>query len=247
VADLIQSLWIGPRLSAMEQLTIRSYLHHGHEFHLYVYDRPDGVPPGTTVRDANEILPRSMIFTYREHDSVSGFSNFFRYKLLLERGGWWVDTDQVCLRPFAADDEHVFASEPGKDGRDVICAGAIHAPRGSDAMRFAWETCKAKDTSQLKWGEAGPRLVAQAVERFGLQQHVRPSRVFCAIGDADWDSVIGERCPPLPPDALGIHLWNERWRRAGCDKDAAYPASSLYERLKRRYGAAPARGEESSG
>jgi hypothetical protein len=236
VADLIQSLWIGPRLTAMEQLTIRSFLEHGHEFRLYVYDRVDGVPDGTVVCDGNEILPRSRIFTYREHNSVSGFSNFFRYKLLLDLGGWWVDMDQVCLRPFATDDEHVFASEPGKDGRDVICAGAIRAPRGSEAMRFAWEVCETKDPGTLAWGEVGPRLVAQAVERFGLHAHVRPSRVFCAIGDAEWESIIGERCTRLPPEALGIHLWNERWRRAGRDKDAPYPARSLYETLKRRYG-----------
>lgn len=36
----------------------------------------------------------------------------FRYKLILERGGWWVDLDTVCLRPFDLDLEHVFASEP---------------------------------------------------------------------------------------------------------------------------------------
>ena len=75
MADLIQSLWIGPRLTTMEQLTIRSFLEHGHEFRLYVYDRVDGVPEGTVVCDGNEVLPRSRIFTYREHDSVSGFSN----------------------------------------------------------------------------------------------------------------------------------------------------------------------------
>ena len=47
MADLIQSLWIGPRLTAMEQLTIRSFLEQRHEFRLYVYDRVEGVPDGT--------------------------------------------------------------------------------------------------------------------------------------------------------------------------------------------------------
>jgi hypothetical protein len=240
VADVIQSLWIGPRLSTMERLTIRSFLHHGHEFHLYVYDNVEGIPEGTTVCDGNEILPRSMIFIYRDHQSYSGFSNYFRYKLLLDRGGWWVDIDQVCLRPFETDDDYVFASEPGKHGEDVICAGAIKAPRGSDVMRCAWEVCEAKDTAALKWGEVGPRLVAEMVRRFGLEQHVRPSRFFCPIGDADWKTIISSRCPKLPVESLGVHLWNERWRRDVRDKDAAYPPDSLYERLKRRYGVAAA-------
>jgi len=236
VADVIQSLWIGPRLSTMERLTIQSFLHHGHEFHLYVYDDVEGIPEGTRVCDGNEILPRSMIFVYRDHQSYSGFSNYFRYKLLLDCGGWWVDTDQVCLRPFVTEDDYVFASEPGKQGDDVICAGAIKAPRGSEAMQYAWDVCASKDTATLKWGEVGPRLVAETVHRFGLEKYVRSSRVFCPIGDADWSTIISARCPTLPSESLGVHLWNERWRRDGRDKDAEYPADSLYERLKRRFG-----------
>src|SRR5215213_329764 len=107
--DLLQTLWIGPRLSAMEQLSIQSFLRHGHELHLYTYGDVEGVPRGTVLRDANEILPRERIFVYRDFPSVSGFSNFFRYKLLLERGGWWVDADMVCVRPFDFDSPHVFA------------------------------------------------------------------------------------------------------------------------------------------
>jgi hypothetical protein len=80
----IQSLWIGGALSPMEQLSIASFLHHGHAFDLYVYDEVTNVPIGTTLRDANEILPRDRIFRYREHDTVSGFSNYFRYRMLLE-------------------------------------------------------------------------------------------------------------------------------------------------------------------
>src|SRR5580698_9560242 len=96
----IQSLWVGDRLSAMEQLAIKSFLFHGHPFHLYVYQATEGIPEGTIVQDANEILPATSIFKYSEHNSYAGFANFFRYKLLVERGGWWVDMDVICLKPF---------------------------------------------------------------------------------------------------------------------------------------------------
>ena len=88
MSRVIQSLWVGGRLSTMEQLCIRSFQAHGHEFVLYVYEATDGVPPGTVVMDANDIIPASRIFTYREHSTYAGFANFFRYKLLLEKGGW---------------------------------------------------------------------------------------------------------------------------------------------------------------
>src|SRR5215831_9214030 len=109
--EVIQGLWIGPELSVMERLSISSFLKNGHEYHLYAYDDLANVPLGTVVRDADEILARSRIFQYKHQASYAGFSNFFRYKLLLERGGWWVDTDVVCLKPFDFSDGHVFASE----------------------------------------------------------------------------------------------------------------------------------------
>src|SRR5437764_5386264 len=97
---MIQSLWVGKRLSAMEILSIRSFLHHGHDYWLYVYEQVPNLPEGAVACDANEILPASSIFQYTDYKYYAGFSNFFRHKLLLERSGWWVDTDIVCLRPF---------------------------------------------------------------------------------------------------------------------------------------------------
>ena len=93
----VQSLWIGPRLSTMERLAVSSFLANGHDFLLYVYDEPEGVPAGATILDASRILPASRIFRYKESGSLAGFSNFFRYRMLLETGGWWVDMDTVCL------------------------------------------------------------------------------------------------------------------------------------------------------
>src|SRR5713101_1963264 len=82
---IIQGLWIGPELSLLEQLSIASFLRNGHEYHLYVYDEPRSIPAGTIIKDANQILPSSRVFQYREYASYAGFANFFRYKLLLER------------------------------------------------------------------------------------------------------------------------------------------------------------------
>src|SRR5262245_11985344 len=124
---IIQGLWIGAELSRLEQLSIASFLRNGHEYHLYVYDLPRNVPLGTTVIDANEVLPSSSIFQYREYASYAGFANFFRYKILLERGRWWADSDTICLKPFDFSEEHVFSSELC-DGRELINCGVIKTP-----------------------------------------------------------------------------------------------------------------------
>ena len=109
-------LWIGSRLSTLERLSIASFLANGHPVHLYAYEAIEGVPHGTTIRDGNEILPAASIFTYPDgfgRGSPAAFANLFRYKLLLEHGGTWADTDMVCVQPldFLASSPYVFASQ----------------------------------------------------------------------------------------------------------------------------------------
>lgn len=231
----IQTLWIGPRLSTMEQLALTSFVQHGHDVDLYTYGDVAGVPPGVTLRDGNAILPESMIFLYRDHHSYSGFSNYFRYRLLLERGGCWADMDLVALRPIAFEDEHVFSSEEARGGQ-YVTTSFIQAPAGSPVMQRAWDLCAAKDRTQIRWGETGPALLREVVESLGMQPFVRPPEVFCPLPYPRWESLLEAAAPTLPAATAAVHLWNEMWRRNGKEKDAQYDPACLYERLKERYG-----------
>jgi hypothetical protein len=240
VNDPIQSLWVGGRLSALERLSIRSFVDHGHDYHLYAFEELPDLPAGAVLKDANAILPASQVFQYREHKSYAAFSNVFRYKLLLERGGVWVDTDLVGLRPLDLADGHAFASETvewrGMPGpRAVVGSCLIKAPIGSPAMALALRICLAKDRAALRWGEIGPRLVAEVVEAQGLQRFVQPPAAFCPVSYRDWRQLIDPQPPALPAEAYAVHFWNEMWRRTGQDKDADYPPECLYERFKRRH------------
>jgi hypothetical protein len=235
VMEPIRALWIGPTLSVMERLSIASFLKNGHPYHLYVYDEVAGVPPGTVVEDANRILPASRIFQYREFPSYAGFSNYFRYKLLLEQGGYWCDADMVCLKPFTFDTEYVFSSELSDLETEVANCGVIKAPRGSEAMQFAWDQCASKDWREIQWGETGPKLIAAVIERFDLDRYRHPYTTFCPVRHQRWRIPIEPEAPALPEGAYAVHLWNELWRRWSVDKDARYPASCLYERLRRQY------------
>jgi mannosyltransferase OCH1-like enzyme len=234
--QIIQGLWIGPELSVMEQLSIASFLAHGHEYHLYVYGEMKNVPGGCVIKDANEILPSARIFQYQQYPSYAGFANFFRYKLLLERGGWWADTDTICVKPFDFSEEYVFSSEIGNNGLEVINSGILKAPAGSQVMAYAWAICETKDPEKLVWGETGPRLVAVAVKKFSLEKYQKPHQVFCPLGYADWRRVIEpESQLRFNESTRAIHLWNEMWRDAGQDKNAAYDPVCLYEQLKKEY------------
>jgi mannosyltransferase OCH1-like enzyme len=232
---VIQGLWIGSELSLMEQLSISSFLKNRHEYHLYVYDEVRNIPAGTTVKDGNEILPASDIFQYQGQPSYAGFSNFFRYKLLLERGGWWADTDAVCLKPFEFFEDYVFSSEICKEVEVVNC-GLMKVPVGSEAMDWAWKVCQTKNPQQLVWGETGPRLIAEAVKRFSLEKYRKPHNCFCPISFFEWQKILEpEWSLPSHNGVYAIHLWNEKWRDAGQDKNASYAENCLYEKLKKKY------------
>lgn len=232
---IIQGLWIGAELSVMEQLSVSSFIANGHDYHLYVYGGVKNVPEAAFIKDAREVLPSSWIFEYSNFKSYAGFSNYFRYKLLAERGGWWADTDIICLKRFDFDDAHVFSTEMS-EGKEHITSGVIKAPRSSPVMAYAWEACRKKDPQKITWGETGPRLMAEAVNRFSLQEYVKPPYVFCPLGYMDWQKVIDPDAALEPDEATcAIHLWNEMWRRAGVDKNQPFHRNCFYERLKREY------------
>ena len=249
-AVTVRGLWIGERLSPMEQLSIRSFLAHGYPYELFVYGPIEGVPEGARVLDGNEILPARKIFRYRDHDSVAGFSNHFRYQALYDRGGAWADCDLVCLRPLELGPHGLVV--PGEDtylGTTQAASCFIAAPRGHELMRRAVYDCARRDVSTLQWGDTGPRLLDRLCDELGLRREVRPPGEFCPVPYVNWGELISAepevlaRVLPAVERAQAVHLWHELWRRAGLDTGATFPAGSLYERLKQRFGvtAAPER------
>jgi mannosyltransferase OCH1-like enzyme len=186
--------------------------------------------------DANEILDSAYIFQYKGRPSYAGFANYFRYKLLLERGGWWADTDTICLKPFDFPDDYVFSSEIDYKGREVVNAGVIKTAPGSEIMAYAWGVCQKKDPPRLVWGETGPRLMAKAVKKFALGKFKKSYQTFCPVDYEQWSMLVQPNLHLHFDDCTyAIHLWNEMWRAAGQDKNAPYHPTCLYERLKEDY------------
>ena len=81
----IQGLWVGPRLSTMERLSIESFLRNGHEYDLYTYGPVDGVPRGAAVLDAAAVVPQALVAEFRcgGGPCAAAISDAFRFKLLL--------------------------------------------------------------------------------------------------------------------------------------------------------------------
>jgi hypothetical protein len=229
---------MGP-LSAMERLSIASFIANGHAYHLYSYDELENVPRGAVLKDAREVLPADWLFL-DSRGTYAGFSNAFRYKLLLDRGGWWVDTDMVCLRPLDFSNEYVFAREPDFT---TIGSGAIRVPTGSAVMRYAWDRVQAFRPRRRPfrrkrhpWGATGPALLGEAVEAHELSDRAMEPAVFNPVDWTAWEDVLKpDGVAQFGEETRTVHLWSAMWAVARRDKNATYPQGCLYEQLKRRY------------
>lgn len=240
----IQMLWVRGALSALERLSIASYLRNGHPVRLFSYDATPNLPKGTLWEDARAILPESEVFTNPSAEGYGGlsmFSNFFRYNLLLQRGGIWSDCDAVCVKTlaFGAEMDYFFATErvPAQQaGEPVVQVTTclIKAPPGSPVVARALEIARAVDPAKAPWASTGPRALHQAVSELNLSRFALNPDVFCPI---DWWRVpeLISGMTMLPANAHAVHFYNEIWRRNFFDKNAGYDPLSLFERLKARY------------
>jgi hypothetical protein len=236
ISNIVQALWIGDRLGLMERLSIQSFLHHGHEVHLYLYAPCDGVPTGTTIKDGRDILGSDQIFRYQGgfgEGSPSAFSNLFRYTLLFERGGWWVDLDLIALKPLRFDHDQVLGMAHGSRGLPRVAAGAVHLPPRSTLMARCLDVARKTDKSRVRWGELGPSLLGRMARELDMEEALQPPSVFYPIDANDFWRCIKPR--QSIPDAIAVHLWAQLWRHYHLNPNGRYPETSIYERLIGKY------------
>ena len=234
--EKIQSMWIvkpGVPFSTMEKLCMKSFLTNDHPFHLYLYDPVEGVPEGVILEDANDIVPRTLIdhFNYRAQ-----FSDLFRYRLVHAMGGWWVDMDIVCLRPFVFDAETVVS---GADG--CIHNSPFKAPKGSPWLGHALELIDAKSARwrNMEWAEIGGPILTKAAQDVPIP--IVSQFLFDPFQDSSgYGRYILPDAPPYPEETYSLHLHHAMWvlglgGQPCLDPEAKYPETSIYEKLKRRY------------
>ena len=231
----VRSLWVGDALPAAQRACIASYLRVGHPFELFTYGEVEGVPRGVRVRDAEEIVTRDRVFRYgkaagESAGGLSGFSNLFRYALLLREGGYWVDCDVFCLRPFPSD-PMVISSERMKNGRATVTCCVMKCPAQDPIARYCLARAVASDHKSLVHGETGPALVAEVVRKRSLNSAVPPPDSFCPVDWFDCEALV--RPGTISLGAYGVHLWGEVWRQTSGEIPWPGPRGSVMHELSR--------------
>lgn len=253
--DPIQMLWVRGNLSRMELLSLRSFMAQGHPVHLYTYDAPTNAPEGIVFKDAGEVVPAALAPTDNKvpfgKGSMGAFSDYFRYQLLYQRGGWWCDMDVVAMKPWTGFPEFVATSTHELGYGQIANGYALRATAGHPVLGNCLAALEGKDLAQLDISDTGPLLLNKVLGPEGVRRHCQAPEVFGPVPwNASWQLLrpvwkrftLEElkqrlRRPHLSmrftKSTVAVHLWNETWRAAGRDKHGRYPYTSLYETYQR--------------
>ena len=242
---IAQSLWIGPRLRWIEEMSIKSFLLNGWRYKLYVYDEPENVPDGVELADASAILPRSAIFregqTSGAHrGSLGAFSDLFRYALLAQRGGLWTDTDVINLEAFESDGCR-FVSSEWTDAGLIGPNGAQMAAPANDPMQIAALSASEDqiESGDMHFARIGPELLAELLAAGAINDyHVLPPDFLNPIGwmqtgvlmePFNWVNSL-----PNLKRARNIHVYTETWRLIGLELNRSPNGNGFLGRLRER-------------
>lgn len=178
----INFLWIGESLTKIGQLSLKSFLDHGHEPVLWAYDKNcKNVPDGVKVEDAGQIMHPSKIFSYKgkgdcRKNSYGGFSDIFRYYLLNKVGGWYCDMDVTCLKNFETLPDRDYILRP--HSLTKVVANIIKTPSDDAFLKSCIiETEKEIDEENYRWVKP-LEILDQQVEKFNLMDRIVDKTIF---------------------------------------------------------------------
>lgn len=244
-SQVFQAFWWGQELSPYEAFCLKSFVDHGHDVHLYAYDDILSVPAGVTLCDARAVFDKSRYFGYESGPaagSPAGFSDLFRFKLLADKGGWWIDTDVVCLSGEIPRVDAFYAFESAK----MVNGAVLRFPPRHPVMLQCLEEAL-NIGSRAKWGEIGPFLLTRVLRAGGLVDTVQPEATAYPI---HWTDALDLFRPAKTASlasrihsSLFLHLWNEILRRTDIDKTLLPPAGSLLRDIADQHPVAGWRGE----
>lgn len=233
--------WQGT-LTPYEILCIKSFVKNDFFVNLWSYEKIDSNElkdlDNFSIKNANLILPKSDINKFTQNsqkNNLSSFTNLFRYKLLHKFGGWWFDTDCICLKNveefsfLAKKHPFVIGETPEKlvNGSVMFFEDKIHMKNLISLV----ENKLNHQSVNFEWGEIGPYLLTDYFKNKKID-YISPKNLFYEIGPKEFNILFSTNTKVVKDledrlgDAFVCHLWNEMYRRYLIDKYKLPPNGS---------------------
>ena len=200
-------LWVGKRLSFLEQLCLMSMLRHGADVTLYAYEEVTGVPEGIEVQDASGIVPWDQQYVHRKTGSPSIMADMFRYHLLRKRPGIiWCDADVLFVKPLDPQKPFVFGYEGPARVNNALLGLPPDDPTLSLLLDFTSDPytvppwASAADQARMRenpvhiadqpWGTMGPVALTHFLRQTGAIEYAAPREVYHPVAFSDVRDLI---------------------------------------------------------
>lgn len=239
----VNTFWSGSSLTPVELGCLTSFVRRGIAVRFYSYEMV-ALPDGIAWADARGVLPRDSLFHY--DGSPSAFSNIFRYKLLLEQGGWWVDTDVVFNGCHLPDVSHYWAWQD----LQKINGAVLKFPAGDPLCAALLAESQSRAEALNGWGAIGPDLLTELIWN---TPHDVLSQPVASTYPVHWLQTHYFWFPEFAPlvqklcaEAMFVHLWNSVFERMGLDLARPVPDGSYLSALAMNHAAPLDAGERAA-
>jgi hypothetical protein len=185
---------------------------------------------GVELHLADEVIPRALYEEILSGSEIRYFSDIFRCAVLYKKGGLWMDTDVILLRPFPYRGDYFFNLQWRPNRRHFICNNVIYAKPHSHHLKTLYEMAlDCYFAHRREFGDVGPTLLSDYIASDAgaeLRNWVFSPVLFNSI---DWSETdlfakpVTELADYLNDERVfGVHLWN--WFTHGAQRD---PLSAL--------------------
>ena len=227
-SHIFSTFWSG-KISLREYVCINSFLDKSHKYYIYSYEKIEGLPKGAELKDAADIVPKEEYLLYKERlpNRWDLFSDKFRYLLLYKKGGWWVDTDIICLKKeIDVKSKDTFMCFYDNKNINNAC---LKFPKGDAVMQYCikyikdWEVANNFEYKKLDWGMFAPPLITKAVKSLNRLDEVYLYEYAYPIEMKNSLDIFKKNKNKFILDKLKksyfSHLWNEILSREGIPKN----------------------------
>lgn len=247
----VNSFWTGRPLGEIELVCVLSMLKQGHKVRIFSYGDLGPLPDGVERADAEAIIPARELLRHRKTGSPALGANLFRYRLMTQAMGLWLDLDMLLFKPIPVGSTPVF----GWQDSALINNAVLYLPPKSQTLQSLldytatpypvppfyspgkqrWLRLRHKlgwprHVASMRWGVFGPRALTFFARQSGEAAMAAPRNVFYPLHSrrAHGPLMAGyDVDAQLKPDTIGLHLWNEALRRPSLDLKRDIPKGKL--------------------
>jgi SAM-dependent methyltransferase len=235
--QVVQTFWHGNVIGPYQLVCLRSFADYGHQVEIFSYDSHLNLPDWIERRDAAEILPHDKVL--RPLDGRFAIhANLFRYALLHQRGGWWIDPDVILLKPDLPAADVFFA---GIDVFGMTSTGLLRFPKGHSIVKAGLEKTLFLGDSIADWEASGAMLLTDLIQQKGLGSDLRSREPLGPISWFDVPALFSpshrEHLEQLCKSAQVLQFHDDVWRRSGVPQRLGPPEGSLLDALFQQHDA----------